>query len=233
MARYDRGWGGFPRETRYDHPYRSYGPPRPVARPGGMGRAGFRPVAEGYDPDFTGWGAPRGRRPWGDVGGGPAVEREEGWETGAIYGPARYGLGPYHERLRRHRRSDEELKEEVEEALFYDTWVDADAIAVEVSDGIVTLRGELPDHEEIRYATDDVWDVDGVRGVRSELTVRDGTRRTGGAERAAPAAAPAAGEEGAAAGAAAQKGGGEEKAPKAPAKKKAAGSRSRKKADTA
>lgn len=91
----------------------------------------------------------------------------------AMYGPERYGLGPYHERLRRHRRDDGELRDEVREALFYDTWIDAEAIEVEVKDGVVTLTGDLPSYEEIRYATDDAWDVDGVVGVRSELKLRD------------------------------------------------------------
>ncbi len=91
--------------------------------------------------------------------------------TMAPRGPARYGYGPYHERLRRRRRSDDEIRQEVEETLFYDTWVDADRITVEVDDGVVTLRGTLPSYEEVRYATDDAWDVDGVRGVRTELQV--------------------------------------------------------------
>lgn len=90
----------------------------------------------------------------------------------ALYGPERYGLGPYHERLRRRRRDDGELRDEVRDALFYDTWVDAEAIEVEVKDGVVTLTGDLPSYEEIRYATDDAWDVDGVVGVRSELKLR-------------------------------------------------------------
>jgi osmotically-inducible protein OsmY len=59
------------------------------------------------------------------------------------------------------------------DALFYDTWVDADAGEVSVKDGVVTLKGDLPDYEEIRYATDDAWDVEGVLGVRSELRVRE------------------------------------------------------------
>jgi osmotically-inducible protein OsmY len=59
------------------------------------------------------------------------------------------------------------------DALFYDTWVDADAVEVSVKDGVVTLKGDLPDYEEIRYATDDAWDVEGVLGVRSELRVRE------------------------------------------------------------
>lgn len=91
---------------------------------------------------------------------------------GQVYGPERYGLGPYYERLRQKRRSDDELRDDVREALFYDTWVDAEAIEVSVQEGVITLSGELPSYEEIRYATDDAWDVDGVVGVRSELKLR-------------------------------------------------------------
>lgn len=172
MARYDGGWGGFPSGQRYDVPFRRFGP----------GGGGFAPR---YDAGYR-----RGGQ-WDDAaaGGMGMAEHEEFWDPGTVYGPARYGLGPYHDRLRRQRRSDDELKEEVEEALFYDTWVDADSIKVEVKDGIVTLTGELPDFDEVRYATDDAWDVDGVRGVRSELTIRQG----GGGQEGGAGASPGAG----------------------------------------
>ena len=45
-------------------------------------------------------------------------------------------------RLRKRRRADSELREEVEDALFYDTWVDADAIKVEVKDGVFYYPSE-------------------------------------------------------------------------------------------
>ncbi|HEX8361419.1 MAG TPA: BON domain-containing protein [Longimicrobium sp.] len=139
-------------------------------RPSGSasGGQGFRPrpATGGYDGGFRG---PQGTGP-----GGP--EFVDSGDDG-MYGPARYGLGPYHQRLRKRQRPDAELKTDVEDALFYDTWVDAEAITVEVSNGVVTLRGELPDFDEIRYATDDAWDVDGVRGVRSELRVNTARRR--------------------------------------------------------
>ena len=136
---------------------------------GGYGRQGAAgPMGRGFDPRFAGMRndrpAPRGY----DAGFG-------GGDDG-MFGPARYGLGPYHQRLRKRQRPDEELKTEVEEALFFDTWVDAEAITVEVSEGVVTLRGELPDYDEVRYATDDAWDVDGVRGVHSELRVKTARR---------------------------------------------------------
>lgn len=120
---------------------------------------------------------------WGEgyVGGrgygGTNYDYEHGYSTApagpALYGPARYGYGPYHERLRRQNRADDEIREDVEEAFFYDTWIDAERITVQVDDGVVTLRGTLPNYDEVRYATDDAWDVDGVRGVRSELQVRE------------------------------------------------------------
>ena len=110
-----------------------------------------------------------------EVGAGARARGGAQWRRrghGEPYGPARYGYGPYYERLLRRRRSDEEIREDVEETLFYDTWVDADRIEVVVADGVVTLRGTLSSYDEVRYAVDDAWDVDGVRGVRSELEVR-------------------------------------------------------------
>jgi hypothetical protein len=119
-----------------------------------------------------GWrGEPGGGEQFWNRGGG-AEWGEMMSPSAGLYGPGRYGLGPYHQRLRTRRRPDDELRTDVQDALFYDTWVDADAITVAVEDGIVTLSGELPDYEEIRYATDDAWDVEGVLGVRSELRLR-------------------------------------------------------------
>jgi hypothetical protein len=184
MARYDEGWrhGGGPRGGggyggdampgggNYDREAAA----REAYTPGGFGPGWMRRTrGMRYDPDF--------RPPQGLGGGQPAPGRGgEGapWDEGdeSLNGPARYGLGPYYRRLEQRRRPDDEVRKEVEEALFYDTWVDAEAIAVEVHDGVVTLRGSLPDHDEIRYATDDAWDVDGVRGVRTELRL-DSARR--------------------------------------------------------
>ena len=148
-----------------------------------------RGAGRGFGPAL--WDSRRGAeyagdfRPHPGVGGGGGeanfargafFDGDGEWESGPIYGPARYGLGPYHRRLRNRRRPDDEVRKDVEEALFYDTWVDAEAIAVDVRDGVVTLRGELPDYNEVRYATDDAWDVDGVRGVHCHLAV-NGARR--------------------------------------------------------
>ena len=125
-----------------------------------------------YDADF---------RPPHGLGGGVQGDQAPGegapWGGEPVSGPARYGLGPYYRRLQKRRRPDDEVKADVEEALFYDTWVDAEALTVEVKDGVVTLRGELPDHDEVRYATDDAWDVEGVRGVRCEISINATKRK--------------------------------------------------------
>src|SRR5690606_4939964 len=158
-----RGYGG----TNYDYEHGYRVGTRRIARPE-TGTRASGPAARGYGP--TEWR----RRSHGEP-----------------YGPARYGYGPYHDRLQRRRRSDEEIREDVEDTLFYDTWVDADRIEVLVEDGVVTLRGTLPSHDEVRYAVDDAWDVDGVRGVRSELEVGPAPREAeaGSAERPAAGAA--------------------------------------------
>lgn len=158
---------------RYDHDRGRPGPWGPPGRDFGPG--GWNGPAGGYGGDFR--PHPRGM----DAQRGPqdAWEMEETdgeWSSGPVHGPARYGLGPYHQRLRSRRRPDDDVRKDVEDALFYDTWVDAEAITVAVKDGVVTLTGELPDYHEIRYATDDAWDVEGVRGVHCQLTV-NGARR--------------------------------------------------------
>lgn len=153
-----RGYGG----TNYDYEHGYRVGTRRLPRPQGEAEREAGPAVRGY---------------------GAADWRRRAY--GEPYGPARYGYGPYHERLRRRRRSDDEIREDVEDTLFYDTWVDADRITVVVEDGVVTLRGTLPSYDEVRYAVDDAWDVDGVRGVRSELQVGSAPRERGARERAA------------------------------------------------
>ena len=174
MPSYDAGWGRRGARGGYDRGYAERG--HGGAHPGAAGPR--RPFAD--EGDFrprTGWGGARpGAQEWrhAEV---EDLEDATPWEDELIYGPARYGLGPYHQRLRKRTRPDAEIRHDVEEALFYDTWVDAEAIEVDVRDAVVTLRGALPDYDEVRFATDDAWDVDGVRGVRCELTVDGGKRK--------------------------------------------------------
>lgn len=67
---------------------------------------------------------------------------------------------------------DRFVEQSVRESLYGDTWIDPDRIQVEVDDGVVTLRGEVDDYMEARFAWDDAWESPGVRGVLNQLTVR-------------------------------------------------------------
>ncbi len=67
---------------------------------------------------------------------------------------------------------DDEIRSTVEQSLQQDGWVDAGSIQVQVDDQVVTLTGEVGDYLEARYAWDDAWDTNGVRGVINNLTVR-------------------------------------------------------------
>lgn len=67
---------------------------------------------------------------------------------------------------------DDEVRDSVCENLFQDSFVNPDRIEVTVDRGVVTLRGEVDDFLEARYAWDDAWESPGVRGVINNLTVR-------------------------------------------------------------
>ncbi|HEU4453301.1 MAG TPA: BON domain-containing protein [Longimicrobium sp.] len=68
--------------------------------------------------------------------------------------------------------SDDDIREIVRGRMESDAWLDPDRIEVEVEDGVVTLTGEVDDFLEARYAWDDAWEAEGVRGVVNNLTVR-------------------------------------------------------------
>lgn len=91
----------------------------------------------------------------------PPTYHQQRWEQ-----PGRYVIEEAGE------QSDDEIEQEVRQRLYQDTWLHADDIEVEVNEGVVTLRGEVNDFLEARYAWDDAWETDGVRGVINNLTVR-------------------------------------------------------------
>ena len=62
----------------------------------------------------------------------------------------------------------------VRQSLSNDNFIDSDQIQVEVTDGVVTLTGEVDDYLEARYAWDDAWEAAGVAGVVVRLEVRNG-----------------------------------------------------------
>jgi hypothetical protein len=73
-----------------------------------------------------------------------------------------------------YRRSDERIREDVNEQLTMNPDVDASDVEVRVANGIVTLSGIVEDRGEKRLAEDIAESVFGVDDVQNELKVRHG-----------------------------------------------------------
>lgn len=114
------------------------------------------------------------------IGGGVSMERsdiEHGFSQQNVNDRIRgkmgtrrgehFGKGP-----RNWKKADETLREEVCEALYYNRYVDASDIEVDVQDNIVILKGEVSSREEKREAERCVEDLVGFHDIRNELHLR-------------------------------------------------------------
>ena len=70
-------------------------------------------------------------------------------------------------------RSDERIREDVNDRLTDDGWLDASDIEVQVSSSEVTLTGQVNSREEKRRAEDIVEAISGVKHVQNNLRVKD------------------------------------------------------------
>lgn len=68
-------------------------------------------------------------------------------------------------------RSDDEIRSEILRSLELDSWVNEQDISVQVSDGVVTLEGQVDVMNEKRAAGDDAWETPGVKDVDNNLRV--------------------------------------------------------------
>lgn len=68
-------------------------------------------------------------------------------------------------------RTDEMIKKDIVDQLYWNGQIDASDITVSVDDGQVTLTGEVPSYNARQAATRNVWLVDGVQAVDNELTI--------------------------------------------------------------
>lgn len=80
------------------------------------------------------------------------------------------GRGP-----RGYVRSDERIRDDVNDRLTYDRHVDASDIEVTVANGEVTLNGMVPDRFSKRHAEDIIENLNGVTHVQNNLRVKPGT----------------------------------------------------------
>ncbi len=150
---------------------------------GGFSRGYLRGRGTEYGADFSDLSGRRGipgpgayggdydrelGRPRGPMGSGDFAGRED-----RHYGRTPVDRWPAHGSARPDARmDDDDVRESVRENLFQDSFINPDHIEVEVERGVVTLRGELDDFLQARYAWDDAWESPGVRGVINNLTVR-------------------------------------------------------------
>ncbi len=74
-----------------------------------------------------------------------------------------------------YRRSDERIREDVNDRLSDDSWIDASHIEVQVSNGEVTLNGTVHDRRDKRHAEDLAERVSGVSHVQNNLRVKSPT----------------------------------------------------------
>lgn len=72
-------------------------------------------------------------------------------------------------------RTDEKIKREIVDQLYWDTRVNAAEIKVEVEDGEVTLTGSVDTIASRSAATSDAWMINGVTDVHNSLRVDYGS----------------------------------------------------------
>ncbi|MGD9395624.1 MAG: BON domain-containing protein [Candidatus Thorarchaeota archaeon] len=70
------------------------------------------------------------------------------------------------------KTKDEQIKKSVVDMLYLDSRVDASDIHVDVTDGVVTLRGTVPSFSVKEAALFDAWKVQGVKKVNNDSFVR-------------------------------------------------------------
>lgn len=83
------------------------------------------------------------------------------------YTPSMRGRGP-----KGYRRSDEMIREDVNEALYRSSEVDASEIEVFVKDGFVTLKGTVVSREQKKMAEASIENLAGVDDVYNELSIK-------------------------------------------------------------
>jgi hypothetical protein len=141
--------------------------------PGTRGDPGIRPEAERRQGrDYGGWyGRGTGRT---DQSGGEDGFGVLGRTMGLGHGGHR-GRGP-----RGYRRSDERIREDVNDRLADDPRLDASEIEVRVENGEVTLDGTVDSREARRRAEDLADSVSGVSYVQNNLRAREARQQVRG-----------------------------------------------------
>ncbi len=192
LQRYDQDYSS-PYRGAYGAGGYGRGQSRMGSMSGGRGRGSMEldddgPIESSYIGDFDrgnwarqypgegGAGASQGYSSRRHGGSGYAEQTGSGgnrWGSGS--GRGFRGMGP-----RGYRRSDERLCEDINERLTDDDDIDASNISVDVTDGIVTLSGEV-DARRLKHRIEDMVEAcHGVQDIRNEIRVKRSTSGSGG-----------------------------------------------------
>ena len=134
-------------------------------RGGSYGGEPYDASSYGYGPSYGRYGA----RSYGGAGGferdeyGYAARDRESWMG------RHAGRGP-----KGYRRSDDRIREDVNDRLTAHPDIDASEIEVRVQNGEVTLSGVVEDRRTKRMAEDAIEEIAGVDDVHNQLKVRHG-----------------------------------------------------------
>lgn len=80
------------------------------------------------------------------------------------------GKGP-----RNYKRSDERIREDINDRLYDDPYIDASDIDVKIEDDVVVLTGTVDNREQKRRAEDIIERISGVHNVENRLRVNTGS----------------------------------------------------------
>ena len=106
---------------------------------------------------------------------GDEIASRFGEDDGARRGQQDYrGHGPSD-----YTRSDERIREDANDRLTDDPWIDARRVSVGVENGEVTLTGTVPSREAKRRAEDCIDRISGVRHVQNNLRIEQRDWRSG------------------------------------------------------
>ena len=186
----DRSWSGggdWRREPDYWSPSSSYGSSPSRGSMTGQGssyygsgsRSDYGRTSGAFSGSSGYTGSGYSSEGWGGSSMGRSSGYGESYRSGSFMGSGSFaGRGP-----RNYQRSDERIREEVNERLTDDPRVDASDIDVEVRNGEVFLRGRVDERRDKRAAEEIVENLPGVKDVRNELRVERSSGLFGGSDR--------------------------------------------------
>lgn len=173
-----RGYEGYDEQENFGSPYNAGD--RDINRSGGQygnqGRTGGQRYGQGMrdynpsqgfgfspEPDEMRWSRQQGLHGSSEYGGHISSQRSQAdYQSHAGKGPKGW------------QRSDERIREEVNEALARHPDIDPTEIEVRVQSGEVTLTGTVDERRDKRMAEDIVEQVLGVKDVENKLKVKGG-----------------------------------------------------------